>query len=203
MATGNLFEFHITVETPTEDSISRLQSLVDTYNQAEPNKPLKVSVIKLANGDNPLQVMVSGQMGNLPHYHLENWATNVTRFLKWLGFKIIRSKDEGVMGSYSTEALSVLYYEHHIKVLLDSEKDVEELKKWASQYEGKVSSNARRVRPDGKQERFITQRSYGSGVEADEMFSTFKAATELKYTILEQEKESVFRDSNFELDKGW
>ncbi|MFR9722304.1 hypothetical protein ACL02R_02880 [Streptomyces sp. MS19] len=55
------------------------------------------------------------------------------------------------------------YVEHHVKLLLPPRHDRAALERLATAHGARVSWNAPRVRADGRQERFVTQRRTGAG----------------------------------------
>jgi hypothetical protein len=66
-----------------------------------------------------------------------------------------------------------------------------------------VSRNARRVRPDGRQERFVTQRLYRVGRETAKQHLDSLLNALNPYEVLEIEEEFVVYDDNVTVDAGW
>jgi len=97
------------------------------------------------------------------------------------------------------------HFEHHVKLLLSSERDLEKAKVLAIQHGARFSRNALRKRPDNLEERFLTQRIYGQGTEMarEHLSGLLKSLTGNGYTVLETEAEYVVFDSNSGLDAGW
>jgi hypothetical protein len=95
------------------------------------------------------------------------------------------------------------YFEHHVKLRLPSSgRPVTEL---VTAYGARLSRNARRDRPDGAEERFVTQRCHQVGSETarrrlDELLRALLAA---RHEVLEVEQEYVVHDSNLAHDHGW
>lgn len=97
------------------------------------------------------------------------------------------------------------YFEHHIKLLLPAEANLSALEAAVKPHGAHLSRNARRVRGDGQQERFVTQRCKSVGRhEANHSFGQLLQTLEdLGFPILETEAEFVVFDSNLALDAGW
>jgi len=102
------------------------------------------------------------------------------------------------------------YFEHHVKVLLPAgaggpAEQLIALTDIATGYGARPSRNARRRRPDGQQERFVTQRCRRVGRAAararlDELVAGLSAAG---FSILEVEQEYVVHDDALGLDSDW
>lgn len=97
------------------------------------------------------------------------------------------------------------YFEHHVKVLLPPDAQTGEIQQAIQAANAHLSRNARRFRPDGRQERFVTQRCYNVGRrEAKEAFDELlRCIGALPFPIVETEEEFVVFDSNLALDAGW
>jgi len=128
------------------------------------------------------------------------------------GFSVTRIKIEAAPSNRdvprSDEAASSLpadlHFEHHVKLLLRPD-DVSTLMPLVGRLGGRLSRNARRVRDDGRFERFVTQRLYAVGLPASQV-SLNRLVTALKsggYEVLDVEAEYVVFDSNRDLDSGW
>lgn len=96
------------------------------------------------------------------------------------------------------------YFELHVKVLID-EADLDALRAAAEAEGAHVSRNARKLRPDGRAERFVTQRVGNVGrVAADARFERLLASlSPLGVKVLNVIREYTVHDSNLELDRGW
>ena len=75
------------------------------------------------------------------------------------------------------------YFEHHVKILLPSATvaDLLTITDLVEPHGARLSRNARRRRPDGRQERFVNQRCHGVGLSTakhrlDEMVTDLRAA---------------------------
>jgi len=97
------------------------------------------------------------------------------------------------------------YFEHHVKVLLPPDAETGEIQHAIKGANAHLSRNARRVRPDGQQERFVTQRCYHVGrSEAKDAFDgLLRCLRALPFPVVETEEEFVVFDSNLALDAGW
>ncbi|WP_432004816.1 hypothetical protein [Streptomyces parvus] len=119
------------------------------------------------------------------------------------------------------------HFEHHVKLLLkgaeglEGVEEVEEAEKneeaeendgdradlvaVAVRHGAHVSWNARRVRADGREERFVTQRCHRTGdrraaLALDALLAELAA---YGYEVVDVEREYVLLDSGPELDEGW
>jgi acyl transferase domain-containing protein len=93
------------------------------------------------------------------------------------------------------------YFEHHVKLLVRADEDLAGLKGTVPRHHAHLSRNARRQRPDGR-EQFVTQRTYGDRADARERLNALLAALS-GWTVLSVEEEYVLSDSHVELDAGW
>lgn len=104
------------------------------------------------------------------------------------------------------EALGPAYYfEHHVKVLLDAGFDTGALARAVRPHAAHVSRNARRVRTDGRLERFVTQRcrrvgARTAGARLDALTGALRAGG---LEIAGVEREFVVFDGDESLDDGW
>ncbi|MGW0643408.1 hypothetical protein [Streptomyces badius] len=98
------------------------------------------------------------------------------------------------------------HFEHHVKLLLEeSDGDRAGLVAVAVRHGAHVSWNARRVRADGREERFVTQRCHRTGdrraaLALDALLAELVAHG---YEVVDVEREYVLLDSGPELDEGW
>ncbi|MET8776853.1 hypothetical protein ABZV58_17770 [Nocardia sp. NPDC004654] len=129
------------------------------------------------------------------------------------GFPVVRTKIEAApsaagVPATDTEAVALgesYYFEHHIKLLLDSGADTSALARLAGVHAAHLSVNARRVRTDGRVERFVTQRCrlVGDPVAAARCAALTAALEAEKHRILSAEREFVVYDSDESIDSGW
>ncbi|WP_338702784.1 hypothetical protein V2W30_35950 [Streptomyces sp. Q6] len=129
-------------------------------------------------------------------------------------FPVLRSKTETapwaagvpVTDAEAARAPAHLHFEHHVKVLLDRECAPRALAARVEGHTAHVSWNARRVRDDGRHERFVTQRCHGvgratAGRRLEALVAALTAAPGVR--ILETEREYVLHDTRLGLDAGW
>ncbi|WP_329457483.1 hypothetical protein [Streptomyces sp. NBC_01497] len=95
------------------------------------------------------------------------------------------------------------HFEHHVKLLLDPAYDRDALVALAVRHGAHVSCNARRRRPDGREERFVTQRCHGVGAPHAERLLHALLSDLGRYEVLDVEREYVLVDTGPELDEGW
>ncbi|MFJ9920404.1 hypothetical protein ACIRSF_14065 [Streptomyces rubiginosohelvolus] len=98
------------------------------------------------------------------------------------------------------------HFEHHVKLLLDeaggdaADGRRADLVAVAVRHGAHVSWNARRVRADGREERFVTQRCHRAGDRRAALLAELAAHG---YEVVDVEREYVLLDSGPELDEGW
>ncbi len=91
-----------------------------------------------------------------------------------------------------------------MKLLLDPERgDRAGLVTVAERHGAHVSWNARRVRADGREERFVTQRCHRTGDRRAALMLDALLAELAAYDVVDVEREYVLLDSGPELDEGW
>ncbi len=192
-----LFESHVTIEVPTPEVLEELK--VTCYN-----KRIKLSIIELPTGEHPVQVMASVQDSG-EYKNIESMTQILINTLKKSNFNITRVKIEGELNSIPEDfKVPVVYYEGHIKLLLSNDFDSDRLNELVVGRFGRLSKNARRVREDNLQERFITMRHHGNVNVFEERFDSMVSFLKNKwFIILELEKEIVFLDTKETLDRGW
>ncbi len=198
------FETHITVRAGDP---ARLDSL-GVWAEA---RRLKFHLIVLDRGLVPSQPMVtrrgrSDLCGELAE------AADLTTRLAADGYVVSRVKIEAAPeneGVPVTEADAARqpgrYFEHHVKLLLDPDDDLGEVTSLVVRHTARLSRNARRVRADGKAERFVTQRCHAVGRTTacrrlDALLADLAADG---YAILSTEQEYVIHDTAPGVDAGW
>ncbi|WP_254716476.1 hypothetical protein [Actinomadura sp. WMMB 499] len=146
-------------------------------------------------------------------------AARTVRDLEADGFAVARVKIEAAPWNAGVpvtdgEALGPAYYfEHHVKLLLDAGADTgagtgaetEALARTVRPHAAHVSRNARRVRSDGRRERFVTQRcrrvgARTAGARLDALTAALRADG---HEIAGVEREFVVFDGDESLDDGW
>ncbi|MFF2227808.1 hypothetical protein ACFVV7_31335 [Streptomyces globisporus] len=178
--------------------------------------------IALARGRTASQPMLTLR-GSRPSYEDELAAVRATgAALAGDGFAVARVKvecapwaaevprdDADVMRSEHPDGTR--HFEHHVKLLLDeAHGDTGDgrraaLVEVAVRHGAHVSWNARRVRADGREERFVTQRCHRTGdrraaLALDALLAELAAHG---YEVVDMEREYVLLDSGPELDEGW
>lgn len=97
------------------------------------------------------------------------------------------------------------YFEHHVKVLLPTSVDLDELRRQVAERQGHLSRNALRREDDGRQVRFITQRYYRtSNARAKAgLERLLRLLARLRLHVGETIREYNIYDSDVGLDAGW
>jgi hypothetical protein len=132
-----------------------------------------------------------------------------TRRLHEAGFPVSRVKIEAAPDNADVPQCADLplgaYFESHVKLALADEAGIAAVRAVSERHGAHVSRNARRVLPDGRQERFVTQRCFDAGQpEARRRLAALAVAlVESGYPPVEIEEEFVVVDSNLSLDDGW
>lgn len=135
------------------------------------------------------------------------------------GAQIVREKIEAAPGNEGVPQTDLdavgepqgRYFEHHVKLVLPdaAAARLAALTQLVAPHGARLSSNTRRQRPDGRHERFVTQRCYRVGrVTArqalDALLETLRAnGQDIVDGIAEVEEQYVVYDSALRLDDGW
>jgi hypothetical protein len=194
-------EVHLTVETGDIDALDRWAH----------RHGLKLTHIVLDRGRTVSQPMLTlGARGALRT--VMDAAERTSGLLGSAGFSVRRMKveaapwNDGVPGSDEEAAAEPehRYFEHHVKLVLDSD-DRGDLAGIAVPHGAHVSRNARRVRADGRQERFVTQRCHrvGDRTAAARLDALTEALRAAHYDIVSVEREYVVIDTDAAMDDGW
>jgi hypothetical protein len=138
-------------------------------------------------------------------------AARTTADLRADGFEVARVKVEAApwnagVPARDADALGPVYYfEHHVKLLLEPGFDAGTLAGAARPHAAHLSRNARRVRPDGRQERFVTQRCrcVGSRTAGRRLDALVRELRARGHEIVSVEREFVVHDADESLDDGW
>ncbi|PHQ51452.1 hypothetical protein BLA24_13780 [Streptomyces cinnamoneus] len=199
------FEAHVTVHASQDDDVRRLERHAADHG-------LKFTHILLDRGRTPSQPMLTlRRSGPLPQVAAA--VEDTVQDLTAAGFTVVRTKieaapwAEGVPGTdEAAKALGGRYYfEHHVKLLLDPGTDTTATTALAAAHSAHLSRNARRVRPDGRTERFVTQRcrlvgARTAGARLDALVTALRSGG---HTTESVEREFVVHDSDESLDAGW
>ncbi|MEU9781381.1 hypothetical protein AB0H92_10470 [Streptomyces phaeochromogenes] len=179
---------------------------------------LKLTHIVLARGRMPSQPMVT--LTGSPSYAAESArAREVAARLRADGFVPVRVKIESSpwapevprepCGTGGDER----YFEHHVKLLLDADTDLDALTARVVPHGAHLSWNARRVCGDGynseidgtggRHERFVTQRCRGVDAEGAGRLLELLLAELYGFEVADVEREFVLHDSDLSVDDGW
>jgi hypothetical protein len=198
------FETHITVRADTPNRLDALQDWADEHG-------LKFHYIVLDRGLTPMQPMVTRKgQGDLNGEMAA--AGKLSARLVAKGFDVTRMKVEaapGNIGIPETDGDALRhggrYFEQHIKLLFDPDTNTESVTAIAAAYRARLSRNARRVRVDGRSERFVTQRCHAVGrmTARNRLDSLVAALLTGGYSILSIEEEYVVLDTAPGVDAGW
>ncbi|GLY30890.1 hypothetical protein Kisp02_42550 [Kineosporia sp. NBRC 101731] len=186
----------VRTESPAEsDRLERCCAVAD----------LKLTQIMLARGRTPSQLMVTAA-GARSYADERVKARDVVEWLRAQGFEPVRVKIESTTGAPEVPAgpcSDGQYYEHHVKLVLPPDCDLDTLAVRVVPHGAHLSWNARRARADGRHERFVTQRCRGVGPAGAQaaLLLLLEALDGLE--IVEVEQEFVLYDSYLALDEGW
>ncbi|MGC0418760.1 hypothetical protein [Embleya sp. AB8] len=194
------FETHVTVRT---EDVDRLVERAREYG-------VGVTHIVLARGRAVSQPMLT-ERATTTLARARERAGELADLLGRDGYMVTRTKIEAAPGhpgvprtDERARALgSGRYFEHHLKLVLGNAVEPAELAALAMRHGAQLSRNARRVRPDGRAERFVTQRCHGVGDESAARAAADLVAALGDYEIASVEREFVVFDDNGGLDDGW
>lgn len=198
------FETHVTVRVAHPAGIDGLRLWAERHDHAFHH-------IVLDRGQTPSQPMISRRGRGRLSDELSA-AEELCRQLSVEGFAVSRIKIEAAPGNEdvpdsdaSAAAHAGRYFEHHVKLSLDPLADITAIAAMAVKHSAHLSRNARRVRDDGRQERFVTQRCFavGRSTAREQLKSLLIALETLGHPILSVEEEFVVYDSNPGVDAGW
>lgn len=190
------FEIHLTIAV-TDRDLSGLSGELGA----------KFTSIELDRGATPLQPMFTRTAkGTLPD--MRALATTMVERIRAEDVQVVRTKIEAApwtegLPESDEDADPALYWEHHVKLLLPPGSDVDALATIVEPHGARLSRNARRVRPDGVLERFVTQRCHAVGrATATARLDALLAAL-AHHEVAEVEREYVVADDHIALDAGW
>nr|WP_203731485.1 hypothetical protein [Streptomyces sp. SID12501] len=167
---------------------------------------LKLTHIVLARGRMPAQPMLT--LTGSPSYADESArAREVGALLRAAGFEPVRVKIES--SPWAPEVpreprADERYFEHHVKLRLPVDADLDALAARVVPYGAHLSWNARRVARSGRwTERFVTQRcrgvdTAGAGRALDRLLAELRG-----HEVIDTEREFVLYDSDLSVDDGW
>ncbi|GAA4571896.1 hypothetical protein GCM10023176_33590 [Micromonospora coerulea] len=196
------YETHLTVATGVD--LERLRRWAE-------QRQIKYTRIVLDRGDQPDQPMLTWRGGGTLDGELAT-VREMRRNLQAEGFTVVRVKIEAAPFNDEVPATSIEaamvpagYFEHHVKLVMAADAALTPIRELSRRHAAQLSRNARRVRADGRRERFVTQRCHGVGRDEarralDELLTAL--ATE-NLDIAEVEEEFVLLDDNLAWDAGW
>ncbi|MEU7132028.1 hypothetical protein [Streptomyces sp. NPDC046261] len=199
------FEAHLTVRAADPTTVAALERYAVGRN-------VKFAHIVLDRGRTVSQPMLTLRgFGTLAA--VRGVVAEAVGEVRGAGFEVVRVKVEAAPwadgvpeGDEGAVALGAGYYfEHHLKLLLPPGADVAPLAELASGHCAHLSRNARRVRADGRAERFVTQRCrlVGRRTAGSRLDALVAAVGAGGYEMVSVEREFVVYDSDASLDAGW
>jgi hypothetical protein len=198
------FETHLTIGL---DGIAGVEVLRN-WGEA---RGLKCLHILLERGSSPSQPMLTRRgTGDLASEL--RIANDLSRQLDASGFRVTRIKIEAACTNRDVPATDAqamahpgLYFEHHLKLVLNPQTDMTPLASLAQEHAAHLSRNALTTRCDGREERFVTQRCrlVGREVARRRLDALLEALQVHSYPIIDVEEEFVVFDSNGAIDAGW
>lgn len=200
------FEVHLTIHATTERVLEQFQSWCQNQN-------FKCVRIVLSRGDHAEQPMATWRRGNTNLPIVLEEAHRYADELNRANFSVVRVKieaapfnDEIPVGDEDADAHDPKnYFEHHVKLVRDSSASRKELLAVCEQHGAHLSRNAFHESEDGREERFVTLRTYEAGrtTSAQQLDLLMAALGELGEEVVERESEYCVYDSNLDLDAGW
>ncbi|WP_330291170.1 hypothetical protein [Streptomyces sp. NBC_00576] len=209
-----MYETHITVLCGTSAEAERLGRWATAAG-------LKLTHIVLARGRMPAQPMLT--LTGSPSYADESArAREVSARLRADGFEPVRVKIES--SPWAAEVprepcADERYFEHHVKLRLPVDADLDALAVRVVPYGAHLSWNARRVARGGRwTERFVTQRcrgvdAAGAGRALEQLLTELRGheaagaeaggAEAVRVEVIDVEREFVLYDSDLSVDDGW
>jgi hypothetical protein len=161
---------------------------------------VKFTHIELARGEVRSQPMLTTRGEGTEISALED-ARAVACALRDEGFEVVRVKVEASPFAQGVPAVADRdrYFEHHVKLLLPPGAEESALADLVIPHGAHLSRNARRIRADGRRERFVTQRCRdAAGERLDALTGALTG-----YDVLSVEREYVVYDDRPSIDAGW
>jgi hypothetical protein len=206
-AFAGMFETHLTVRLPglpgeKDEGLARWAEL----------HKMKYAMILLDRGATPQQPMLTYHgPGMLPAQLV--LARRRVGELYGAGFDVVRVKVEAApwnedVPQSAAEASALVpgcYFEHHVKLALADDAEVDAVRRIGARHAGHVSRNARRGLHGGRHERFLTQRCRLAGHPdaRRRLEALLDALARGRHHVVEVEEEFVVHDDNPRLDHGW
>jgi len=201
-----MFETHLTVRVPQPgDEDAGLARWAQ-------RRGMKYARILLDRGVTPQQPMFTYHGSGVLPAQLA-LAQQSVRELRADGFDVMRVKVEAApwnedVPRSAAEASALMpecYFEHHVKLALAGDAEVDAVRRIGTRHAGHVSRNARRGLHGGTHERFLTQRCRLAGrPEAHRRLEALvDELARAGHHVIEVEEEFVVHDDNPGLDHGW
>ncbi|MFE1396529.1 nucleotidyl transferase AbiEii/AbiGii toxin family protein [Nocardiopsis dassonvillei] len=210
------FETHLTLDATAPGRVAEASEWAREHG-------LKFTHIELDRGESPSQPMVTYHSDGSTLARELAVAERWTALLAGAGFAVTRTKLEvsrraaGVPWDREEAELmpESCYFETHVKLLLPASADLAALSAIVEPHRARLSRNARRVRDDGFQERFVTQRCSRVGHREAARFEhallkaleragvTFEDKEGWQPRVLSVEREFVVHDTALSVDAGW
>ena len=206
-AFAGVFETHLTVRLP-----GQLGEGDEGLARWGERRGMKYAEILLDRGATPRQPMLTYHgSGTLPAQLA--LARRQAGELRAGGFDVVRVKVEAApwnedVPRSATEASALMpgcYFEHHVKLALADDREVDAVRRIGTGHAGHVSRNARRGLDGGRHERFLTQRCrlVGRPEARRRLEALLGALAGAGHQVIEVEEEFVVHDDNPGLDHGW
>ncbi|MGW1719339.1 hypothetical protein [Streptomyces sp. NPDC002156] len=204
LCSTHVYETHVTVHCQSAAEAERL-------GRWATGAGLKLTHIVLARGRMTTQPMLT--LTGSPSYADESArAREVAARLRADGFDPVRVKIES--SPWAPEVprepcADGRYFEHHVKVRLPADADLDALAARVVPYGAHLSWNARRVVRGGRwTERFVTQRcrgvdATGAGLALERLLAELRRHRAVELEVVDVEREFVLYDSDLSVDDGW
>ena len=199
------FETHLTLTDLPEDGVGELSRFAV-------GRGIKLAHIVLDRGSVPSQPMLTLSGHGALTAQVEA-AGSLSRDLTEAGFTVARVKVEAapwnqdvpVDDEAAARLPGAMYFEHHVKVVLDGDARDGPLTALVDRFGARLSRNARRRRADGRAEWFATQRCRHVGLPAAgaRLDALVGALTHAGHAPAEVEREFVVLDNAPWVDDGW
>ena len=206
-AFAGVFETHMTVRLP-----GRLGEGDAGLSRWGERRGMKYAEILLDRGATPRQPMLTYHgSGTLPGQLA--LARQRAGELGGDGFGVVRVKVEAApwneevpqSAAQASALVPGCYFEHHVKLALGGDREVDAVRRIGAGHAGHVSRNARRGLHGGRHERFLTQRCrlVGRAEAHGRLEALLGALARAGHHVIEVEEEFVVHDDNPGLDHGW
>jgi hypothetical protein len=200
------FETHLTVASPGTTGLEVLRAFAV-------ESKLKITHIVLPRGNEPSQWMLTRHStGTLEETLAAAHALSSELADRNLSVRRIKVEIDAAHSAAPSSRLEAerrpadRHFEHHLKVLVRPPSlGLDILGDIARRNGAHLSRNAFRVRDDGMEERFLTQRFYacGRGEASAALDALIAGLQQTGFTILDREAEYVVHDDNAAIDAGW